>query len=115
MTPRSGPKRRSSTFEIRCSRIGRSFPLLVTFDEGILYMASRRYASRAIFGLVVSFAAGLIVFQTLRSLARADDAADDAAKQEALERKERYTKWMRTYSEGTKIKVPEKNEAGTDG
>ena len=78
-------------------------------------MASRRYASRAIFGLVVSFAAGLIVFQTLRSLARADDAADDAAKQEALERKERYTKWMRTYSEGTKIKVPEKNEAGTDG
>ena len=31
--------------------------------------------------------------------------ADDVEKKEAQERKDRYTKWMRTYSEGTQIKL----------
>jgi hypothetical protein len=42
--------------------------------------------------------------------ARADDAEDDAEKQEAQARKERYTNWMRMYAEGTKISLPQKDE-----
>jgi hypothetical protein len=38
--------------------------------------------------------------------ARADDPEGDAEKQEAQARKERYTNWMRTYAEGTKIRLP---------
>ena len=39
-------------------------------------------------------------------VARADEPEDDAEKQEAQSRKERYTNWMRTYAEGTKIILP---------
>jgi hypothetical protein len=40
-----------------------------------------------------------------RCAVRADETKDDADKQEAQARKERYTNWMRAYAEGTQIKL----------
>jgi hypothetical protein len=49
--------------------------------------------------------AGTSVIWPAAREARADDPEDDAVKQEAQNRKDRYTNWMRMYAEGTKIKL----------
>jgi len=43
--------------------------------------------------------------------AKADDPEQDAEKQAAKDRKEKFTQWMRTYSEKTEIRLKEQSEA----
>jgi hypothetical protein len=63
------------------------------------------------FAIVVVFLS-LFVFSVERRIVRgtspnacAEEPEDDAAKKLALERKERYSKWMRTYAEETQIEL----------
>src|SRR5262249_52900191 len=72
-------------------------------------MLSSRRACRGILAIAVSLVAGLALFQPTSRAARADDA-DDAEKQEAQSRKERFTNWMRTYAEGTNIRLQGKRD-----
>jgi hypothetical protein len=67
-----------------------------------------------IFAVAISPAAGMVMFQPLSGLARADDPVDDADKLEAQARKERYTNWMRTFAEGTRITVVGRSDAEAD-
>ena len=68
----------------------------------------------AIFAPTFSLAMGIMLFPSLSQIACADDPVDDAEKQAALARKERYTNWMRTYAEGTRIKIAAAGEADAD-
>jgi hypothetical protein len=68
-------------------------------------MDIRRFAITV---LSLSAFAPSVEFRILRgteSKACAGEAEGDAAKKLALERKERYSKWMRTYAEGTEVEL----------
>ena len=70
------------------------------------------FSRRACWGILaiwVSLAAGLALFQPASRAALADDTNDDE-KQEAQARKERYTNWMRTFAEGTNIRLQGKKD-----
>jgi hypothetical protein len=69
-----------------------------------------RHACWGIFAISVSLIAGAVLFMPPVRVARADDAEDDFEKQEAQARKERYTKWMRTYAEETNIRLQGKED-----
>jgi hypothetical protein len=73
-------------------------------------MSVRRHAFWTIFAFAVSLAAGIVIFAPPTRGARADDAQNDTEKQAAQERKDRYTNWMRTYAEGTRIKLQRKDD-----
>jgi hypothetical protein len=73
-------------------------------------MSSPRRACQGILAIAISLVAGLALFQPTSRAARADDADNDAEKQEAQARKERYTNWMRTYAEGTNIRLQGKKD-----
>jgi hypothetical protein len=68
-------------------------------------MLSSRLRCRGFLATAVSLVAGLALSPPVSQAARAGDADDDAEKQEAQARKERYTNWMRTYAEGTNIRL----------
>src|SRR5262245_8718058 len=72
-------------------------------------MLFSRRACWRILAIWVSLAAGLALFQPASRAALADDTDDDE-KQEAQARKERYTNWMRTYAEGTNIRLQGKGD-----
>jgi len=73
-------------------------------------MPSSRHACWGIFAISVSLIAGATLFTPPARVARADDAEDEFEKQEAQARKERYTNWMRTYAEGTNIRLQGKED-----
>ncbi|MGE5191562.1 MAG: hypothetical protein ACM3U2_03615 [Deltaproteobacteria bacterium] len=73
-------------------------------------MPTSRPACWGVFAAIVSLLVGIVTFALRLPGVRADDTADDAEKQEAQARKERYTNWMRTYAEGTRIRLPAKKD-----
>jgi hypothetical protein len=73
-------------------------------------MSFRRLVTCTILAIALSPAAEIAIFAPLAPAARADDAQSDAEKQAAQERKERFTKWMRTYAEGTHVRLQGKDE-----
>lgn len=73
-------------------------------------MSFRRHACWTIFAIFVSLLAGIVIFAPPAREARADDAEIDVEKQAVQARKERYTNWMRTYAEGTLIKLQRTDE-----
>jgi hypothetical protein len=77
---------------------------------------SRRHVRWLIFAIAILLAAGTIIFQPRSYLARADNPVDepDKDKEDAQARKQRFTDWMRTYAEGTNIRVPARSEAEPD-
>ncbi|HEY2250757.1 MAG TPA: hypothetical protein VGH74_06835 [Planctomycetaceae bacterium] len=74
-------------------------------------MASRSHAYWTILTISFSLATGIVICPRPAPQARADDTENDAAKQAAQARKELYTNWMRTYAEGTRIKLQTENAA----
>lgn len=53
----------------------------------------------------LAFALESGILRETSSKAGAEESGDDAEKKLALERKERYSKWMRTYAEGTQVEL----------
>jgi hypothetical protein len=79
-------------------------------------MDSRLVARLMIVLTIIVFPVQNLVTGRLAPSVSADDAEDVAAKKLALERKERYTKWMRTYAEETKVRLTAtKGDQGQDG
>lgn len=74
-------------------------------------MPFSRPASWVIFATAVLLATEIVMLQPRSNLARADDPLDEPDKEAAQARKQRYTDWMRTYAEGTSIRVPSRREA----
>lgn len=69
-------------------------------------MESRRFVIIAVvFPLIFAFSVECGILRGTLSEARTEEPEDDAAKKLALERKERYSKWMRTYAEGTQVEL----------
>jgi hypothetical protein len=71
-------------------------------------MRSFRHVCR---GIVLSFAVAIVLFDPLREALRADDSQVDSDKQQAEARRERFTNWMRTYAEETKVRLAAKDDA----
>ena len=73
-------------------------------------MHSFGHAGRVIVCICLSLASGIVFFEPPPRVLRADDVQDDSEKHEAQARKERFTNWMRTYAEGTEIRLAAKDD-----
>ncbi|MGE5191800.1 MAG: hypothetical protein ACM3U2_04815 [Deltaproteobacteria bacterium] len=73
-------------------------------------MPRPRLECLVILALGLSLAVASSIFGGTAREVRADDSEDDAEKQEAQARKERYTNWMRTYAEETKVRLAAKDD-----
>ncbi|HQU42485.1 MAG: hypothetical protein B7Z73_01535 [Planctomycetia bacterium 21-64-5] len=68
-------------------------------------MQIRRFAIVVVFLSAFAFVVECRILREASSIACAEEPEDDAVKKLALERKERYSKWMREYAEGTQIEL----------
>lgn len=60
-------------------------------------------------GIFLASTTGIMTLSALNT--KADDADDNAVKQAAKDRKEKFTQWMRTYAEKTEIRLKDDPEA----
>lgn len=69
-----------------------------------------RHLCRSIVGISLSSAVAIVLFDPLREASRADDSQVESEKKPADVRRERFTNWMRTYAEETKVRLAAKDD-----